>query len=304
VRPLFILGLPRTGTTLLFNLLAQDPAHRWMSNWEAGSPVPPPEPGPDRRRRRAVVVNRITNWLVPDLQRKHAFETDGPEECGHLMWNTFEAEVFSVLVDVPTYRTWLYRRNRVAGYRHYQSQLQLLLHHRPAERLLLKLPSHVFNLDALLTVFPDACVVQTHRDPLKVLPSTCSLQASYRDAYAELVDCGGLGKEVSEHLAYGLDRCLDVRATAPAERFYDVDYQALLHDPMTVIEGIYRWFGLPLADGVLARMRTYLANNPQNRHGPHRYSLEDFGLRAEAVTKRYKRYTDEFRIPSEGTSRP
>jgi hypothetical protein len=298
-RPLFILGLPRTGTTLLFNLLAQDPAHRWMANWEAISPMPPTNSKFDSSRRRAAMANRILNWSAPEMRRKHEFESEGPDECGPLMWNTFEAELFAFMIDVPTYRRWLYGRDRVAAYRHYRSQLQTLQHTRPGERWLLKWPFHVFNLDALLAVFPDACIVQLHRDIKKVLPSNCSLQSTWRGVYAELIDCGQLGKDTFEHLGYGLDRSMDVRATAPTERFCDVQYSVLMRDPIAVVTDIYRQFDFPLTDAVLDRMRSYLANNPQHKHGAHRYSLEDFGIEPQSVTTRFARYTDRFLVPEE-----
>ena len=295
-RPLFILGLPRTGTTLLFYLLAQDPAHRWLSNWEAHSPVAR-EAEPDQRRLRAVRTNRVLNWLAPELQRKHAFAADNPAECIHLQLVTFESENFPFTLDLPTYRTWLYRRNRVPGYCHYRNQLQVLQAQRWGERWLLKTPFHIFSLDALLTVFPDACIVHAHRDPLEALPSTCSLQATFRDLYADKVDCAALGHDVLEHFAYGIDRCLEVRAAAGPDRFHDVHYRSLLHDPMAVADDIYRRFGFELSDEARTRMLTFLANNPQHKNGAHRYSLADFGLDAEAVVTRFKAYTDRFGIP-------
>jgi hypothetical protein len=301
-RPLFIVGLPRTGTTFLFNLLAQDPAHRWLSNWEALSPLPPRKPGPDDRRCRATRANRMLNWLVPDMRRKHAFAADNPSECFHLLLTTFESEIMPFIIDLPTYQTWLYSRNRLAGYRFYRNQLHVLQHQRWGKRWLLKTPFHIFNLDVLLTVFPDACIIQTHRDPLKALPSTCSLQASFRDLYAETIDCSGLGKQTLEHFAYGLDRCLEVRAKVHADHFWDVDYLTLLRNPVAVVGDIYRHFGFPLTDEVIVKMRAHLANNPQDKHGTHRYSLEEFGLAAETITKRFKQYTQQFRIPSESIS--
>ena len=298
-RPLFILGLPRTGTTLLFNLLAEDPAHRWMANWEVVSPMPPTNSKPDQSRRRAAIASRILNWSAPEMRQKHVYESDTPDECGALMWNTFEAELFAFMIDVPTYRRWLYGRDRLTAYRYYRSQLQTLQHTRSGERWLLKWPFHVFNLDALLAVFPDACIVNLHRDVKKVLPSNCSLQSTWRSLYAEVIDGGQLGKDTFEHLAYGLDRSMDVRATAPTEPFCDVQYSVLMRDPIAVVKDIYRQFDLPLTDAVLERMRSYIANNPQHKHGPHRYSLEDFGIEPQSVTTRFARYNDRFAVPEE-----
>jgi Sulfotransferase family len=301
--PLFIIGLPRTGTTLLFNLLARDPAHRWMTYWEAARPVPPKEESGDQRRQRATLPLRLLNWMVPEMRSKHFFETDAPEECGLLIANSLEAELFCFEMDVPSYRAWLYERNRVASYRYYKKQLQLLQHLRPGQRWLLKLPFHAFNLDALLTVFPDACIIHTHRDLLKALPSTCSLEASYRDLYAEVVDCRQLGKDTLEQFGRGLDRCLDVRAKAPPGQFYDLHYPKFVADPVGVIKDMYRHFGFAMNHDVLARMRSYLASNPKDKHGVHRYSLAAFGLEPDAVNRRFRRYTEHFRIRPEDALR-
>jgi len=295
VRPLFILGLTRSGTTFLFYLLAQDPAHRWLSNWEALNPIAH-KSGPDQRRHRALRSNRLLNWLAPDLRRKHAFAADNPAECVHLQLMTFESENFSFVMDLPSYRRWLYGRDRVPGYRHYRNQLQVLQDQQWGERWLLKTPFHIFNLDALLTVFPDACIVQTHRDPLETVPSTCSLAATFRDLYADRVDCAGLGRDMLAHFAYGIDRCLETRAKTAGCHFHDVDYRTLVQDPMAVVESIYRRFGFHLSDQARARMRIYLESNPQHKNGVHRYSLEEFGLDAETVAAQFKRYTEQFHV--------
>jgi hypothetical protein len=298
-RPLFIFGLPRSGTTFLFYLLAQDPAHRWLSNWEALNSLPPPRTKPDRRRDQAIRSNQLLNWLAPELRRKHPLAADNPAECLHLQQMTFESEYFPFFIDLPTYRKWLYGRNRLAGYRHYRRQIQVLQDQREGERWLLKTPFHIFSVDAVLAVFPDACIVQTHRDPQEALPSSCSLQATLRDVYADSIDHAVLGRETLEHFAYGIDRCMDVRAEAKAEHFFDVDYQTLVRDPMGIVAGIYRQFGFRLTEEASTRMRAYLARNTQHKNGTHRYSLEKFGLEPEAIVGKFRRYIDQFHIPVE-----
>ncbi len=297
IRPLVIIGLPRSGTTFLFNLLAHDPAHRWLPNWEALRPVPPVA-GADERRNQAIRTNRLLKWLVPEMQRKHAFAADNPSECFHLLLATFETEVLPFIIDIPSYRTWLYTRNRVASYQFYANELKVLQRERRRERWLLKTPFHIFNLDALLCVFPDACIVHTHRDPLQALPSACSLEDSFRVLYTEKVDYGELGRETLGHFAYGMDRCLNVRAKADATRFYDVDYRTLVSEPMTVVDSIYRHFGFQLSVRARTQMCAYLTNNPQGKYGKHQYTLEDFGLDAGSVRRKFERYTQEFGIDS------
>lgn len=301
-RPLFVVGLPRSGTTLLFNLLAQDPAHRWLTNWEALNLGRSLVREPAHAQRGAVRANRLTRWLVPELQRKHALTPELPEECWRLLWNTFEAAVFFTWFDVPSYRTWLLSRDRASGYRYYRAQLQILQERRHAERWLLKAPEHAFNLDALLAAFPDACIVQTHRDPLKVLPSACSLAATLRGLYVPAVDCGRLGVEAVDYFSLGLGRCMAIRGKYSPDRFLDVHYEALVRDPLAAVAGVYRHFDLPLTEESLTRMRGYLAAHGQHEHGVHRYSLADFGMAEAAVSRRFKDYVDYFGIISEGAS--
>src|SRR5262249_15942657 len=163
-----------------------------------------PRADPDRRRDRAIRTNRVLDWLVPEMRGKHAFAADNPSECFHLLLATFETEIFPFIIDVPSYRAWLGDRNRVASYPFSRHQLRVLQNERRRERWLLKSPFHIFSLDALLSVLPDACIVYTHRHPVQALPSACSLAASFRDLYAERLDCGELGREIVEHFACGM----------------------------------------------------------------------------------------------------
>ena len=299
-RPLFILGSPRTGTTLLFNLLAQDPAHHPLMNWEASTPAPSLQGGrPDRDYRYAAETIGQLHYFLPDLRHKHDCGPHDPEECSILFLNSLESEIFYFWYDVPEYRLWLNTRDRTESYRYYRRQLQVLQHRRPADRWLLKSTTHIFSLGALLTTFPDACVIQTHRDPLKALPSACSLQATFLALCYPVVDCARLGEESAEQMNLGLTNCRIDRSRFPVHHFFDSYYSDLVRDPIGIVRAIYRKFDLELTQKTLDHMTSYLSVNPQHKHGVHNYSLEDFGLDASHERLRFAEYVNAFGIPQE-----
>jgi hypothetical protein len=299
-RPLFIVGAPRTGTTLLFNLLAQDPINRPLMNWEATTPAPSLRQNRvDLGLKYAATVSRQLHYLLPDLRHKHDCGASAPEECLILFLNSFESEILYFWFDVPHYRVWLNQRDRTASYSYYRNQLKLLQHLRPGRRWLLKSTTHIYSLAVLLTVFPDACVIQTHRDPLKSLPSTCSLQATFRSLYYPVIDYARLSDETAEQLSLGLTACRTERSRFPAHHFYDVYYRDLLRDPVDVLKAIYRQFDFDLSPNTAECMARYLAANPQHKHGVHRYCLEDFGLDEDHERARFADYVSALHIPEE-----
>lgn len=299
-RPLFILGSPRTGTTLLFNLLAQDPVHRPLMNWEASTPAPSTRQlRADHDYRYAADVSGQLHYFLPELRHKHDCGPSDPEECNILFLNSLESEILYFWYDVPQYRQWLNTRDRTESYQYYRDQLKVLQHQRPGNRWLLKSTTHIFSLSALLTVFPDACIIQTHRDPLKALPSTCSLQATFRGLCYSVVDYARLAEESAEQLSFGLTNCRVDRSRFPAHHFYDSYYSELVRNPIDVVEAIYRKFDFDLSTTTLDRMTRFLAANPQHKHGVHRYRLEDFGLDADRERLRFADYVRAFQIPEE-----
>jgi hypothetical protein len=294
-RPLFVVGLPRTGTTLLHRLLSEDPSGRTLLFWEALEPSPPPTPETrptDPRIARAKRSLAMINSLAPRLAAAHVFAAEEPEEDNNLFANVFRAGINGIMFDVPGYTEWLGEQDLVPSYRYARRQLQLLGWKMPGDHWVLKSPAHLFGLDALLAVFPDACVVQTHRDPLESIPSLCSLTAAFRAITCDRVDLRRLGWELSMAMAEGVERALAVRASADPARFFDVPYRALLSDPVGVAREIARHFGYPHDAGIEARQRRWIAENPQHKHGVHRYSLDQFGLDPEFVRTLFADYAD------------
>lgn len=296
-RPLFIVGSPRTGTTLLFNLLAQDSAHRPLRNWEANTPAPSSRFGSDYKY--AAQVSGQLHYFLPELRHKHDCGPNDPEECNILFLNSLESEILYFWYDVPQYRAWLNARDRTDSYRYYRNQLQVLQQQRPGNRWLLKSTTHIFSLSALLTVFPDGCIIQTHRDPLKALPSTCSLQATFRGLCYSVVDHARMAQESAEQLSLGLTNCRIDRLRFPEHHFYDSYYSELVRDPIAVIKAIYRRFDFELTEKTLGRMEKYLAANPQHKHGVHHYQMKDFGLDVARERHRFADYVSALQIPEE-----
>jgi hypothetical protein len=299
--------LPRTGTSLLVKLLAQDPAHRVLTNWETTlSPLPPRNPcrmSADPRRSRAKWLLKFQSHLAPRLSAIHDFHLDGPEECTTLLMQEFTALAMAVMFNVPAYSQWLNDASHAAAYRHHKRVLQTLQWTYPGERWLLKAPGHVAALDELLAVYPDACIVQTHRDPTKAVSSCAALGNVFRGICANPVNAAETGRQTLERLAIDLNRFLRRRRELDARRFFDVQYRDLVRDPLNEARRLYAHFGLPLTAETEERMRSFLVNDRKERkeRGGHQYAPEDFGLTAEGIRERFKDYSAAYDLaPKEG----
>jgi hypothetical protein len=303
--PMYLTGLPRTGTSALFNLLGRDPAARPLLTWEGMCPDPLDpavlkkfgiELGPDAPDPRIEAVRagiERDRQRNPDFDKIHVARADGPEECVLLLAYTFCDVQMGIEPLLPPYDEWFQAQDLRASYAYYADLLRLLDWQRPGERWLLKSPAHLWAIDVLLEMFPDACILQTHRDPLEILPSYCSMIASLMEI-REVVDPKQLGPAVLEFLARMLERGLAARDRSAPERFVDVDYRDFVSAPLETAERIYQAFGLELGPDTRAVMERHLSENPQNRHGAHRYSLEEYGLSAEAVRDRLAEYIERF----------
>lgn len=303
-RPLFVTGLPRTGTTLLYNLLSQDPQSRPMLTWESFWPSPPPEAttrtSDPRIKEAQEAVNRIYRF-APELRAVHSLTADGPSECIPLMFNTFISPAFSMLANLRGYEDWLAELDfeaRVAAFEDYRRQLQLLQWRCSAHHWVLKQPAHLPALDALMHVFPDCCIVQSHRDPARVIPSVCSLFSILRGIFSDHVDPYALGARALDMCVRVLDRGMAGREAGP-DHVFDVRYDELMRDPIGTVHGIYEHFGYECSDRMDASMKRHLAQHPRHKGGVHRYDLAQFGLDQATVDRVFKPYCDRFGIPRE-----
>ena len=307
-RPLFVVGLPRTGSTLLHHLLAQDPAGRVARAWEVMEPSPPPEHGGAHRDPRVGRAARRLAWferIAPEFKRIHPLGADLPLECIEVMSASFVSPRFHTTYRVPSYQAWLAGTDPHPAYEFHHRFLQHLQWRAPAGHWVLKAPSHVFGLEALFRTYPDAFVVQTHRDPLTVLASVASLTLVLQAAFTDHLDPMEIGAEVTQRWSNGLERAMQARLDPRVnERFADVRYEELLRDPMAVVRRIYRQFGMTLSADAEQRMQHFLGRHPKDRHGAHRYSLGTFGLDARLLRPRFKSYCERFGIPVDIAATP
>jgi hypothetical protein len=296
-RPLIVLGLMRTGTTLLIDLLAKDPARRPLLKWEALDTVPPPHPETmsrdprllDLRERQARALERGSGNA-----HIHWEEADGPTECIYLMAQDFRAVYWNTaLAHSYRYRDWIKSVDMRPAFVHHRRVLQLLQHHYTGEWTL-KSPEHAMHIDALMATYPDARIVVVHRDPIEAIGSSGGLIASFRERFhrgtpAELTD--DLLEILAEY-AYRPIRYREAHGCA----WFDVHYPDLLRDPIRVVHDVYEFYGQTLSAEAEQRMREHAARNPQGKHGTHSYSLGKFGLTEQRVRDVFRDYADYYGI--------
>lgn len=302
VQPLIILGLPRTGTTRLFNILARDERHRTLSLWESYRPTPAPtapgRPG-DLRRLRARFERNAAYFLGPDLPSVHHLAVDGPEECIHLLSTTFLSYIFLLEYDAPQYHEYFLGCDQEIPYRAYGDILKYLQTGYRRDRWLLKSPTHIFGIEGILKAFPDALFVHTHRDPLKAVASSASLALVARGMGASRLDPKHIGDQTLHHLDVGLNRLLDARHSLSPERILDIHYEETVHNPMGVVEAIYDKFGFELPERTRAEMSKEISTRPQHFKGRHSYNPADFGYTRARIDQIFGDYQDRFEIPVE-----
>jgi len=306
--PVVITGLQRTGTTFLHRLLAADPGLRALASWEAINPAPflrPGADGEDPRIRQARRSERALAFLAPDFFAIHPVEAEAPEEDVLLLDYAFLSTVPEATLRVPTYARWLESRDQTPAYRYMVRLLKLLQWRRSGERWVLKSPHHLEYLDTLLAVFPDARIIQTHRDPVTTVASFCSMIAHGRGVFSDRVDPVEVGRDWLRKTARMISRGMEVRARARdggavaygacgGGTFFDVRYEDLLRRPMEVIEEVYGFLGRPLGGRTREAVERARRENVQHRYGSHRYRLADFGLSPGDVRRSYGAYCEAF----------
>lgn len=290
-RPLFVTGLPRTGTTALHRLLSADPAHQGLELWLAE--FPQPRPPRETWSLNPVFVELDARFKQaheenPDYTGLHYMTADEVEECWQLLRQSLHSVSYETLAHVPTYSRWLARQDWTKPYARHRRNLQLIGLNDAGKRWVLKNPSHLFALDALFATYPDALVVQCHRPAETIMASMCSLAQHTTAGWSNTFVGDVIGADSMETWSRGLERFTTERAKQDPAQFYDMDYFEFIADPVAEVERIYRHFGLPFTDAARQAMETSHADSQKGPRAPkHTYSLADYGLTAEQVKERF-----------------
>ena len=294
--PVFIIGMPRTGTTILHSLLHEDVNHRSPLAWECLLPSPVPEPSTFSDNPQLNTIKKEFGQLfklVPDFQKKHHMTAESPQECIGITALDFNSFQTCAQVYIPSYLKWFAEES---------DQLQTMRFHRRflqylesggvrSERWLLKTPVHMMRLSALFEVYPDARIIMTHRDPAKVVPSAASLISSVRSLYSDYEDPARSGMEQLDFWKMSFDRFMADRAQLKKEnQILDLHFNDFVQDQMACVDKIYSYFDWSLDDASRSKMKDFLASNPKGKHGSHEYCLEDFNLTQSQVSEEFKEY--------------
>ncbi len=303
--PVVVLGQPRTGTTILFDLLAQDPRLRAPLTWEVANPHPPPETATydtDPRIAESEAAAEMTELVNPGFRAVHPSGALRGQEDVVITSGDFRSMTFPTVFRVPSYMRWLIGEADMApAYRYHRRFLQLLQWRHPGERWVLKTPAHTWCLGALFAEYPDATIVQTHRDPLKVLASVASLTEHLQRMVSGQTTIPEQAEEWVDYLELGNERSVTARedGTVPADQAVDFVFQDLMADPFAALAALYDEMGLAYTAEAEAGMRAFLAAHPADEHGTHTYSFAATGLDEDEVRARMQRYETYFDVPRE-----
>ncbi|BBY40703.1 sulfotransferase family protein [Mycobacterium mantenii] len=290
-RPIFVTGLVRTGTTALHRLLGADPAHQGLHLWLAEFPQPrPPRETWDSNPYYSQLNAQFNKHHAenPDYTGLHFMAAYELEECWQLLRQSLHSASYETLAHLPTYSQWLARQDWTPSYQRHRRNLQLIGLNDADKRWVLKNPSHLFALDALMATYPDALVIQTHRPVETIMASMCSLAQHTAEGWSTSFTGAQIGADAMETWSRGLERFNTARAKYSPSQFYDVDYKELIADPMGTVADIYRHFGLTLTEEAKAAMEKTHADSQSGARAPkHTYSLADYGLSTETVKERF-----------------
>jgi Sulfotransferase family len=304
-RPLVILGMPRTGTTVASHLLDQDPAHRSLLNWEAGDCVPPATTATLRTDPRCVAKRDQQRQFLEAMTAAgrsvpHWEWADEPTECLFVHNQDFKALMWDAMQPSDVYSDWLMQCDMTSAYEYERLVLQILQSHAPGTWSL-KMPSHAVHIETLLATFPDVRIIWAHRDPYKVTASNCNTVETGHSILG-VVDREAIGRTTVKQLREHVERSMRARARIGDAQFFDLHYADLMRDPIGQMRELYAWAGEELTPDLETRMRAWLANNRQDRFGPRPYSLGEYGLTQEELVPVFAEYLKAFDIQLEGVA--
>jgi hypothetical protein len=296
--PVDVMGLPRTGTTALGNMLSLDPQFRGLRGWEQRQPCPPPTLDGEATDPRRLEMARENDALPPELKAMHIYELDATMEDTDLLGMAFHGQQYTL--PVYGYHAWWRDADSTATFDYHRRVVKLLQSRRPPDLWLFKAPHHKFHLEAIVAAYPDVRFVMTHRDPTKVVPSYSSIVSSIFPAADGERDMHRVGREVSEHLRIGMEHAIATRARIGEDRFVDVHHRELVADPMGTVRRVYDALGFGLTPQVEKALLDWQDANRSGAHGAHRYTAEQFGLSTAQLRSDYAFYIEHFDIDVEG----
>jgi hypothetical protein len=304
VSPVLIAGQGRSGTSILFELLSEDSNNRAPLAWEAASPVEPPVGSVTDGVTRAEIAqcdNEFWDDAQPEIKVAHEHRWDLPAECIRFTNIDFSSDYWTMLYSARGYHEWKFTRNPTSSYDWHEKLLKLLQYGQTPRRWLLKSPAHVRFLDVLLGHYPDLRIIQTHRDPIKTVPSTVSLSGHMRWMRANDVDLELLAGMISATYKASLEKVIEQRenGTIPAGQIADIHFQDLMTDAVATIRAAYEKLGLEFTEDYAQKIQAYLAAKPRGKFGKHRYQPEDYGLSKEGIHKDFEFYTNYFGVALE-----
>jgi len=300
--PVFIAGLQRTGTTMIHRTLSWDRAFRVLPSWEALNPAPPSRGNGldvDARLRTAKMAELSLRYMAPDFFAIHPVEANEPEEDCLLLDYTLLSTAPEGTQQAWSFSAWLEHQDHLPAYRFFGQVLRYLSWQRSGGRWLLKSPHHLEHFGEILSVFPGAKIIWPHRDPAKAVASFFSMMCHAYGVFSDDVDPREVGRRWLRKDAYMVERALAARRELGDDAFLDVHYEDLMKDPEGQMRRIYEFLGRPFADAAAARVRAWLAANPQHKHGRHRYDLAHFGLERAEVDRAFADYRERFDIAPE-----
>ncbi|MCX2980378.1 sulfotransferase [Halieaceae bacterium IMCC14734] len=304
IQPIFVVGPPRTGTTIFHDLLALDPANRVPMAWETAYPMPPPETATynsDPRIARVDADLARVDQFIPEFKKMHPMGAQRAQECVSITSHEFASMIFNTQFRVPSYEDWVMEADMSAALRQHRRFLQVLQWKAPGQRWALKSPQHIWHMDQLLKEYPDARIVQTHRDPARILVSISSLVATLRGLASDAVDVAEIARGYSAGLELGYRKMIEVREQGLLQdaQVIDLHFRDFVSDQVGTVRRAYQHFGLQLDAVAEQRMRQFLDDNPADKHGKHSYNLEDIGMNENDIRQQFAFYTDYFKVAQE-----
>lgn len=303
--PIIIIGMPRTGTTIMHEVMALDTNSRIPLFWEISEPFPPPEKGTyqtDPRIKKEDWRQKISHYLMPGVENMHRMGAQLPQECVAITADMFASMLYHTVYRIPSYAKWLTQEaDMTPSYQYHRRVLQLLQWRNPAKRWVLKSPMHLWSIETLLKEYPDAKLIQSHRDPLKIVSSLASMLPVMRSAFSRDVDPESVANEWSEYCAIALNASLETRKSGliKPDQVIDIQFKEFMGAEEKAVKEIYSAFDLEFTSELEGRIRHYIASNPHDKHGGHKHSFKDTGLEFETERARVKAYQDYFEVESE-----